>query len=213
MPNWTTIDPFLCFLTAKLLLKITAESITQAGSPIISKQPSGRPQIPQEAGESREICAIPIRDQERTENENSVSGELQLNPLDSPTEIQIWTVIISFKKSFELFFQYLAYKLDIFSPKHDLGSLLITVECSSLLILEGLWEDYCSGHLNAIAQEMLVTAEVLEKLGLADVRLKTFISEEEYEKGKQIFMDHSGDCVLQIITIYMYLRLLFAADR
>ena len=105
------------------------------------------------------------------------------------------------------------YKLDIFSPKHDLGSLLITVECSSLLILEGLWEDYCSGHLTAIAQEMLVTAEVLEKLGLADVRLKTFISEEEYEKGKQIFMDHSGDCVLQIITIYMYLRLLFAADR
>ena len=213
MPNWTTIYPFLCFLTAKLLLKITAESITQAESPIISKQPSGRPQIPQEAGESREICAIPIPDQERTDNENSVSGEIQLNPLDSPTEIQIWTVIISFKKSFELFFQYLAYKLDIFSSKHDLGSLLITVECSSLLILEGLWEDYCSGHLNAIAQEMLVTAEVLEKLGLADVRLKSFISEEEYEKGKQIFMDHSGDCILQIITIYMYLRLLFAADR
>ena len=109
-----------------------------------------------------------------------------------------------------MFFQYLACKLDVFSPKHDLGSLLITVECSSLPTLEGLWEDY---HLNAIAQEMLVTAEVLEKLGLADVRLKTFISEEEYEKGKQIFMDYSGDCALQIININMYLRLLVAADR
>ena len=86
LPKWTTIDPFLCFLTAKLLLKITAESITQAGSPIISKQPSGRPQIPQEAGESREICAIPIPDQERTENYVSVSGELQQNPLDSQRE-------------------------------------------------------------------------------------------------------------------------------
>ena len=195
-------------MTATLLLKIRAEP----GSPIISNQPSGRPQIPQEAAESQGICAIPAPNQERGEDVSD-SGELQLNPLDSPTEIQIWTVIISFKKSFELFFQYLACKLDVFSPKHDLGSLLITVECSSLPILEGLWEDYRSGHLNAIAQEVLVTAEVLEKLGLTDVRLKTFISEEEYEKGKQIFMDHSGDCVLQIITIYMYLRLLFAADR
>ena len=195
------MHPFFCFLTATLLLKITAESITQAGSPIISNQSSGRPQIPEEAGESRGICAISAPNQERTENDVSCSGELQLNPLDSPTEIQIWTVIISFKKSFELFFKYLAYKLDVFVPKHDLGSLLITVECSSLEILEGLWEDYRTGHLNAIAQEMLVTAEVLEKLGLADVRLKTFISEEEYEKGKQIFTDHSGDGALQIINI------------
>ena len=201
-----------CFLTATLLLKITAESVTQAGSPIISNQPPGRPQIPQEAGESRGICAIPIPDQEQTENDVSGSGELQLNPLDSPTEIQIWTVIISFKKSFELFFKYLAYKLHVVTPKHDLGSLLITVECSSLEILEELWEDYRTGHLSAIAQEMHVTAEVLEKLGLADVRLKTFISEEEYEKGKQIFIGHSSECVLQIINLLVYLRLLVEGD-
>ena len=197
MPNWIITYPFFCFLTATLLLKLTAESDTQAGSPIISNQPCGRAQTPQEAGESRGICVIPVPDQERTENDVSVSGELQLNPLDSPTDIRIWTVIISFKKSFELFFQYLAYKLDVFVRKHDLGSLLITVECSSLPMLERLWEDYRTGHLNAIAQEMLITAEVLEKVGLADVRLKTFISEEEYEKGKQIFMDHSGECVVQ----------------
>ena len=169
------------------------ESITRTGS-------SGRPQIPHESGESQGICAIPAPDQERVEDVSD-SGEVQLNPLDSPSEMQIWTVIISCEKSFELFFQYLAYKLDVFSPKHDLGSLLITVECSSLPILEGLWEDYRSGHLSAIAQEVLVTAEVLEKLGLTDVRLKTFISEEEYEKGKKIFIDHSGDCVLQIVNI------------
>ena len=77
--------------------------------------------------------------------------------------------------------------------KRDVGSLLITVECSSLQILQGLWEDYRSGHLNEIAQQMLVTAEVLEKLGLAEVRLKTFISEEEYENGKLILKDISGE--------------------
>jgi len=162
-----------------------AESIKRTGS-------SGRPQIPHESGESQGICAIPVLDQEEMEG-TSDSGK----QLATPTEIRIWTVILSFKRSVELVFQYLRYTLKAFVRKHDVGSLLITVECSSLQILEGLWEDYSSGHLNAIAQEILVTAEVLEKLGLDDVRLKTFISEEEYQKGKQIFMDHSGECVVQ----------------
>ena len=177
--------PFFFFLTAEVVLILTAEH----GSPTISNQPSGMPQIPQEAAES---SAIPIPDQERVEDVSD-SGELQLNPLDTSTEIEIWTVITSFKESFELFLQYLRRKLNVFVGKRDVGSLLITVECSSLQILQGLWEDYRSGHLNEIAQQMLVTAEVLEKLGLAEVRLKTFISEEEYENGKLILKDISGE--------------------
>ena len=183
---------FFCFLAATLVLNITTESITQAGVPVILNKLSGILQIAQEAGESQGICVIPVPDQERAEDDASDPGELHLNPLDTPTEMQIWTVILSFKKSFELFLQYLGYKLNAFVRNHDVGSLLITIECSSLQILEGLWEDYRSGHLNAIAQEILVTAEVLEKLGLDDVRLKTFISEEEYENGKKIFMEISG---------------------
>lgn len=190
---------FYCFLTAILVVN-TIESITRAGSPVILNYLSGRPQIPHEAGESQGICVIPVPDQERAEDVSD-SEELQLNPLDTPPEIHIWTVILSFKKSFELFLQYLGYKLNVFVRNLDVGSLLITVECSSLQILEGLWEDYRSGHLDAIAQEMLVTAEVLEKLGLTDVKLKSFISEEEYEKGKQIFMDHLGECVILTINI------------
>jgi len=182
---------FFCFLTAIVVVN-TIESITQSGLPIFLNRPSGRPQIHHESGETPEICAIHVPDQERTEDNVSDSGKLHLNPLDTPTEIQIWTVIISFKEAFELFLQYLRYKLNVFVRKHDVGSLLITVECSSLQILQGLWEDYRSGHLNAIAQEILVTGAVLEKLGLNDVRLKTFISEEEYETGKQCFKDISG---------------------
>ena len=182
---------FFCFLTAIHVLVVnTIESITQAGLPIMLNYPSGRPQIPHESGDSHGICVIPVPDQERAEDD--VSGDLQQNPLDIPTEMQIWTVILSFKKSFELFLQYLGYKLNAFVRRLDVGSLSITVECSSLQILEGLWEDYRSGHLNAIAQEILVTADVLEKLGLDDVRLKTYISEEEYESGKKIFMEISG---------------------
>ena len=44
-----------------------------------------------------------------------------------------------------------------------------------------------------MAQESLITAEVLEKLGLTEIKLKVFISEEEYERGKQIFRETKGD--------------------
>ena len=189
----TKMQWIFSFLTVIVVVNTTVESSTQAGSPIFFNYPSGKPQIPHGFGESQGICVIPIPDQQRAENDVSNSGELQPNPSDAPTEIQIWTVIMSLKESFELFLQYLRYKLNVFVRNHDVGSLLITVECSSLEILEGLWEDYRSGHLNAIAQEILVTAEVLEKLGLDEVRLKTFISEEEYENGKLIFKDISGE--------------------
>ena len=73
------------------------------------------------------------------------------------------------------------------------GSWHITVECSSLQVLEGLWEDYRSGHLNSVAQEILITQPVLEKLGLTELKLKTFISEDQYEKGKKLLDASSGD--------------------
>ena len=73
------------------------------------------------------------------------------------------------------------------------GSWHVTVECSSSQVLEGLWEDYRSGHLNSVAQEMLITQQVLEKLGLTELKLKTFISEDQYEKGKKLLEASSGD--------------------
>ena len=176
-----------CFLTATINIVNIAEGIIRTRS-------SGRPQIPHESGESQGICTIPVPDQEEMDD---VPDCEERHLRDTPTEIHIWTVILSFKKSVELLFQYLGYTLRTFVRSHGVGSLLITVECSSLEILQGLWEDYRSGHLNAIAQEILVTAEVLEKLGLDELRLKTFISDEEYAKGKQIFTDHSGECVVQ----------------
>ena len=89
------------------------------------------------------------------------------------------------------------------------GSWHITVECSSLQVLEGLWEDYRSGHLNSVAQEILITQPVLEKLGLTELKLKTFISEDQYEKGKKLLDASSGDyCeftnieVLRVFTVF-----------
>ena len=79
----------------------------------------------------------------------------------------------------------------------NLGSLVLTVICSSLEILERFWQDYSSGHLGKIAQEFLVTERVLEDLGLVELKLKITISEEDYREGRRQFAKCAG---LKLIT-------------
>ena len=112
---------------------------------------------------------------------------------NNPMDIDIWDVILSFKKSAGLFLQYLMGNLRLVLRNKVVKSWHITVECSSLQVLEGLWEDYRSGHLNSVAQEMLITPQVLEKLGLTELKLRTFISEDQYERGKKLLEASSGD--------------------
>ena len=121
--------------------------------------------------------------------EGTTGNRLQGNYQGPPTQLDIWKVILSFKDSFNLFLEYLRVRLGVGIASHeDVGRLLITVTCSSLQILEGLWEDYCSDHLNEVAEQKLVTAQVLEKLHLREVKLKTTIAKEEYQKCKKVFL-------------------------
>ena len=112
---------------------------------------------------------------------------------NNPPDIDVWNVILSFKESVDLFLRYLWYKLRLRVRNNEVGSWHITVECSSLQVLEGVWEDYRSGHLNSVAQEMLITPQVLEKLGVTELKLKTSISEDQCEKGKKLVEASSGD--------------------
>ena len=61
------------------------------------------------------------------------------------------------------------------------GSLIITVECVSLKILEDLWQDYCTGNLGRVVQECLVTEDILKELGLSEIKLITTIDEKDYK--------------------------------
>ena len=81
---------------------------------------------------------------------------------------------------------FLAYmkEMRLIITGYRLGSLLITVKCDSLQILERLWEDYSSGHLGEVVQRCFVTEEILTELSLADLKLETTISEEEYKACK-----------------------------
>ena len=72
------------------------------------------------------------------------------------------------------------------------GSLIVMVECSSLEILEGLWEDYSTGYLSEMAQKFLATDEILKAFGLAEVELTTTIKEEEYRTCHKLLSEITG---------------------
>ena len=84
---------------------------------------------------------------------------------------------------------YLQGVLDLIVREAIEGSLLITVECSTLDILERLWEDFCSGHSNAEAEERLLTDDIKKRFDVESVQLETTILEQDYLACKLFLMD------------------------
>ena len=78
------------------------------------------------------------------------------------------------------FHYYLKGIMDLIVQDASVGSLRITVECRTLEILENLWEDYRSGHLNAEAEERLLTDDIKRRFDVESVKLETTILEEDY---------------------------------
>jgi len=97
------------------------------------------------------------------------------------------TLLPSTPEEYNEFQRYLREVRNILMVDVAVGSLIITLECSSLEILEGLWEDYCSGHLNKMAQKCLVTKDILRESGLLEVKLITTILEEDYRACREFF--------------------------
>lgn len=90
------------------------------------------------------------------------------------------------------FVQYLTEVRKVLIVDTHRGSLIIKVKCSTLKILEDLWDDYCIGHLNEMAQNHLVTEEILKTLGLTELILTTSISDEKYRECKKYFLNCHG---------------------
>ncbi|KAL9976673.1 hypothetical protein ACROYT_G013999 [Oculina patagonica] len=83
---------------------------------------------------------------------------------------------------------YLKGVLDLIIREAIEGSLRITVECSALEILERLWEDYSSGHFNAVVEECLLTDDIKKRFDVKSVKLETTILEEDYLACKLFLM-------------------------
>ena len=177
----------------RMEILILLESL-KANGPIASSSPQAESaQLPPERLETR--IAMPSEEPsvERAAN-LPTSMEMQALSLQNrPVILDFWYIIYSFKSSLNLFINYLKMKLGVDVEDYRLGSLVITVSCSSLEVLEALWKEYRTGHLNKVVQETLVTAEVLEKLDLNEVKLRTFISEQDYLSYKDFLNYRQGN--------------------
>ena len=79
------------------------------------------------------------------------------------------------------------------------GSLILTALCSSLEILDALWYDYCTGHLNDMAQKYLVTKDVLKEFDLTELKLTTTIQGEEYIAARKFLLQGSGEHIQSVL--------------
>ena len=91
------------------------------------------------------------------------------------------------------FLEYLELTYDVSCVTFNLGSLIISLDCKTLKGLDKLWNDYLSGHLNKVAKKHLVTYEMMKKLNLRKMNLKTTIDEENYFNCRKVLMESSGE--------------------
>ena len=90
------------------------------------------------------------------------------------------------------FLQYMQEVRKVIIVDFKTGSLIITVRCTSLRILDDLWKDYCTGYLQEVAQTYLVTEDILQQWGLDSVQLTLTIREEKYKAYRKNFLNNEG---------------------
>ena len=95
-------------------------------------------------------------------------------------------------EEFNAFIVYMEKVRQVIVVDNKPGSLKIILECTSLEILDELWQDYCTGNLGKVVQAFLVTEDILKKLGLTEVKLTTTIEEEEYSSCREYFFKQGG---------------------
>ena len=98
----------------------------------------------------------------------------------------------STQEEFNKFIQYMEQVRKAVIVDVKTGSLEVIVQCSSLEDLDELWEDYSTGHLNEMAQKLLVTGRILKAFGLAEIKLTTTIEEEEYRACRDLLSKSRG---------------------
>lgn len=88
------------------------------------------------------------------------------------------------------FLSYLTAVMDLKIKEVKEGSVIITVICTSLEILEVLWKDFNTGHMDKVAQKLLITNDVIKEFG--NVKITVTILEEEYKACRAYFLQLSG---------------------
>ncbi|XP_068751375.1 uncharacterized protein [Montipora capricornis] len=122
-----------------------------------------------------------------TENIGNICSQSTQALLNRIAELYLQHVSLSNPEQFNGFIVYLKEVRKVLVLDVTSGSLIVTVEVGSEELLEELWKDYRTGHLNEVAQKFLVTEELLEECGLIELKLTLHIAEEEYKACKRYF--------------------------
>ena len=110
------------------------------------------------------------------------------------------------------FCYYLRENLDLELSEKKTDNLILTVHCRTLEILERLWEDYCSGHLDEVAEECFLADEVAQteeergekrEVDVDTISLETTISKEDYLRCKKFLTEVSGKLSSQGAIAYL----------
>ena len=90
------------------------------------------------------------------------------------------------------FLQYMEKARKVLAVDINIGSFTIKVECQSLKSLDELWNDFNTGQLNSMAQNYLVTEDLLKQFGLISLNLTLDINGFEYRDCGHHFLAING---------------------
>ena len=179
---------------APLDLKIDCGAISgpglQQGVPVMI----GQPQKSQEVIKEGAVASVTSSQSQVSNTTTSLSGNVGNGVIPSPQQIlsliaskYLNNLNPSTPEDFNSFIRYMKEVREVILVDCKPGSLIITVECGSLKILEELWQDYCTGNLGRVVQECLVTDDILKELGLSEIKLITTIDEKDYKDCQKYF--------------------------
>ena len=97
------------------------------------------------------------------------------------------------------------------TPSED--SLRIEVKCLTLESLEHLWQDYRSGQLDRMAENLLVTDDIKRKFNVESIKLKATISEEDYLACKEYLSKRPGKAPHSIMWKYFDLGIVMTLEE
>ena len=173
---------------ALLRIKIDCEAISgpglQQGATVMIEQPQESQGVIKEGA----VASVTSSQSQVSNTTASLSGNVGNSAMPSTQQIMN-SVASNYLNNQNLstpedrsdFIRYLKEVREVLVLNFQSGSLIITVECVSLKILEDLWQDYCTGNLGRVVQECLVTEDILKELGLSEIKLITTIDEKDYK--------------------------------
>ena len=157
---------------------------------------------PQDSQAVQGVAVVPVTSrQPQAAVATTGSGRVNVGNGDLPSAQQVLNLVAfkyfqvnnpSTREELNGFIEYMEAVRKVIIVDAHIGSLIITVECGSVQILDELWKDYCTGHLNEIAQKFLVTEDLLKELGLIVVTLTMTIAREEYSACREYLLKHLG---------------------